>query len=398
MVLLLALAACQSGDISTEALKRDLAVVQEQLPKLHYQFDRIVPPAEWKRRCDETRADLERLTGTARQLRMMRLVASIGVAHTYLDVGNQPFHVLPIRFRSMSDGLFVYAADEPHDDLLGAQVLSIGGKGEREIIARIGGMEPSENEYWRRVKVSNWCGAGDVYAATGLSKSPDAIPFKFKLASGQVVDRVVAATTDAPKSYKRAFTDGNTPAFMKATTYNYRVLTDEASKSVVLDYRRCAADNDLSMEDATKSFWQQFDGGGYEKAVIDLRRNGGGNSAVLWPFLSSLKDRSDLVKKGRVFAFVSGETFSSGMLNAVQLRKLGVILVGEPTGGSPNSYGEQKSFVLPESGMNVMYCTKFFAEDRSSNATSVVPDVRISWTWKDSVQGRDACMEWLRTR
>ncbi len=52
------------------------------------------------------------------------------------------------------------------------------------------------------------------------------------------------------------------------------------------------------------------------------------------------------------------------MRNAILFKQLQTnpILVGEPTGGKPNSYGEISSFLLPNSGLVVNYSTKYFEQ------------------------------------
>jgi hypothetical protein len=82
------------------------------------------------------------------------------------------------------------------------------------------------------------------------------------------------------------------------------------------------------------------------------------------------------------------------MLNAINFRQLGTnpILMGEPTGGKPNSYGEIKSFPLPNSGLNVWYSTKFF-QMAPGDPPSLSPDILIELTGMDYFAGRDPVLE-----
>ena len=110
----------------------------------------------------------------------------------------------------------------------------------------------------------------------------------------------------------------------------------------------------------------------YSTIIVDLRYNGGGNSAVLNPVIKVLKK-----EKCSKYALIGENTFSSAILNAVSLKDdAGFILVGTPTGGSINHYGELKSFTLPETGWKVYYSSKFFKLSRKYNG-SIIPDVYI---------------------
>jgi C-terminal processing protease CtpA/Prc len=83
-------------------------------------------------------------------------------------------------------------------------------------------------------------------------------------------------------------------------------------------------------------------------------------------------------------------TFSSAMLNAIQLDdQTNATLLGEPTGGKPNSYGEILSFPLPHFGLSVVYSTKYFELRPGSDAPSVFPHVAIPLTASDYFAGID---------
>ena len=64
------------------------------------------------------------------------------------------------------------------------------------------------------------------------------------------------------------------------------------------------------------------------------------------------------------------------------------ILVGEPTGGKPNSYGEVRSFRLPNSGLRVMYSTKYF-QMLETDPPAVEPDITVELTAADRFGGHD---------
>src|SRR5689334_22120299 len=72
----------------------------------------------------------------------------------------------------------------------------------------------------------------------------------------------------------------------------------------------------VSFADFTRSVVAGLDG--VERLVIDLRLNGGGDSRVIAPLLAAIQARPAL----RVFALIGRHTFSSGLMNAIQLDAL----------------------------------------------------------------------------
>jgi hypothetical protein len=89
-----------------------------------------------------------------------------------------------------------------------------------------------------------------------------------------------------------------------------------------------------------------------QRMVLDIRRNGGGNLSLNQALIHHLI-RCDRVNQwGRLFTIVGRGTFSAAMNLAVDLeRHTRTLFVGEPTGSSPNHYGENEHFSLPNSGL-----------------------------------------------
>jgi hypothetical protein len=81
------------------------------------------------------------------------------------------------------------------------------------------------------------------------------------------------------------------------------------------------------------------------------------------------------------------------MWTADDLRKLGAILIGGPTGGKPNSYGNNSTFQLSNSLIQVSYSTRYYQLVSGSDPPSVAPDVAVEPTISDLRAGRDPLLE-----
>ena len=73
--------------------------------------------------------------------------------------------------------------------------------------------------------------------------------------------------------------------------------------------------------------------------------------------------------------------------------ELQAILVGEPTGGKPNQFGEVKRALLPNSNLAVYYPVKYFHPISDADPESVVPDFPLSLKLEDFLAGRDPVLE-----
>lgn len=115
---------------------------------------------------------------------------------------------------------------------------------------------------------------------------------------------------------------------------------------------------------------------------------------MLQPFLDKLRTNY-LNKEGSLFVLIGKNTFSSALLNAMDLkRNYNAILVGEPTSGNVNHYGELGGFALPNSMLVVLYSTKYFENWKGYEGT-FIPDVEIEYSIDNFKNGIDEAIEYV---
>jgi C-terminal processing protease CtpA/Prc len=128
-----------------------------------------------------------------------------------------------------------------------------------------------------------------------------------------------------------------------------------------------------------------------ERWLIDLRRNSGGHPAIIESLVSGLRGRAP---HQPVFVLMGGATFSAAIENAMELReKLRATLVGDPTGGRPNIYGNPRTLTLPNAQLKVQYSTTFVRHVSRADPSAVEPEIRVSATLADVLAGRDPVLD-----
>ena len=121
-----------------------------------------------------------------------------------------------------------------------------------------------------------------------------------------------------------------------------------------------------------------------------MRFNSGGSSLQGTRFANRLKK---LDKSFKSYVIIGNRTFSSAIINTIDFeKKLDAVLVGEPTMGKPNHYGEVRSFVLPNSKIGIRYSTKHFIFLKDKDPDSIYPDYRISTEFEDFINGKDTIL------
>ena len=113
-------------------------------------------------------------------------------------------------------------------------------------------------------------------------------------------------------------------------------------------------------------------------------------------------ERPGLVEEGvKVYGLVGEATYSSAIINAVELVDAGGVLAGSPTSGSVNHFGSTGSFTLPNSGIRVSCSSKYIdlgtllEAGLGAQVEPLVPTVRVEQTLDDYLAGRDTLVDWL---
>ncbi len=128
------------------------------------------------------------------------------------------------------------------------------------------------------------------------------------------------------------------------------------------------------------------------RLVIDLRHNKGGSYFPNNRLIKNVVSHHELNKKGKLFVIVGRNTFSSGILYAVDLRKkTNALFYGEPTEGKPNHFGDIRKLKLPNSNLLISYSTKYFKVS-DENSDSFYPDKKIDLTINHLPENEDPFM------
>lgn len=194
----------------------------------------------------------------------------------------------------------------------------------------------------------------------------------------------MACPSSAPTDYQKG-------------TYYFSLPLD--SRTYYIQYNQCKEDPELPMETFTAQVMADLEQGSYSVLLLDLRNNGGGSDGVIWPLLQVLRRAMDRGMEG--VGLIGETTFSSAIINAVELQEMGMALVGEPASGSVDHFGSVRSAQLPNSGLRLGVSSKYIDlgelldADAGRGVEPLEPDVTAAQTMADTLAGRDSAVEWL---
>lgn len=385
----------QSDSLSRDQRWRDdLHYLTEQLPKLHKNAFAFTTKSAFDSAAKSIDARIPALQDEQIALEFSRLVGMLHESHTGIRIGAmaRQFRMLPVTFMWGDDGIFLVAVDSAHADLAGLRVTTINGVKAEVAARRAAAFTSTDNEATLREAAPSLLMIEQVLQAAGLAEKDKPVTITVQAKEGPRSFTVSARPLMARGRLMSPLESAPRPLYLSNTSaaYWYKVIDPQ---TVYFAYMRCVEDPAKPLADFARDLLATIDSVKPQKIIVDLRMNGGGNSDLLSPILAGIKHWKDGTAGAQLFALTGARTFSSAVINAVQLKRIGATIVGQPTGGRPNHYGEVRTFQLPNSKLTVNYSTKFFEMVPGLSDESLMPDIAVPAAIMNLLAGRDAVLE-----
>jgi tetratricopeptide repeat protein len=167
------------------------------------------------------------------------------------------------------------------------------------------------------------------------------------------------------------------------------------AKALYFQYNEVSDDPQRSIQQLAKDLQKEFVSNGYERMIIDLRSNGGGNNQLNLMLLNALIQIPGLQDTGKLIVLIGRFTFSAGTMFALDLeRHFNPVFIGEPTGGSPHFFAEPVTLILPNTKMQIFCSTAYWQyTDPRDQRRWLPPLVSVEPSWADELSGRDRTLE-----
>lgn len=373
--------------------RQDLKYLAGELPRLHADAFHTLPRGRFEDMVAALEREISALDDHAIRIRIVEIGAAIGDAHTGVSGWDGETHSFPFYAQWFSDGLWVTHVAPGYERLLGLQLLRIREVPVDAALLRAGGLIAHENEARLRQASSSHLNNAEVLHTLGLHPQRDHGVFTFRTPGGDTTVLDLPALHVAQDKWKPAVADPPLYRQHRDAPFWSRYL--EESGTLYVRYHR--AEEPLRFWRFAREVRRALNQQPVQRVIVDLRGNGGGNSQQFRYLLLPGLRRFAAGHGGALYAVIDRGTFSSGMLNAAELhRHAGAILVGEPSGGKPNGYGEVEHFRLPNSGLTVWYSTKYvLAYPERGDAPALVPDVQVPVSSAAYFAARDPVLDSL---
>jgi hypothetical protein len=386
------------SDLTSEDWVEDLDYLVEKMEQIHPNLYSMIPEEAFKREVSALKERIPNLDRIQLEAEVMRILALPQDAHTFPNIFSLvlDMHLYPINSYVFDDGIYITDTGRGLEELTGTRLTAIDDRPISEIYSAMRAYISAENEYGYRVRnalnVAEW-----LYGA-GMTADPGLAEFTFQRPDGSLLRKELRPVHYLPYFYWTMFRQVEnewSPAISNDRKRNYRFEWQPETETIYFQFNRTIIDENQPVEEFIHELSQVVKAQDFDRFVIDLRNNDGGNLQILPPLFDFISQHKEINRRGRLFVLIGRKTFSGGVVFAsLLLNNTQATFVGEPTGQGSNFYAGPESVMLPNSGTGCLvssgYTQSSVAEDRSR---WIAPDLPVPYTYDDYITGRDPAME-----
>lgn len=369
----------------------DIEFMTKELPKNHINLFYELGEEDFYNNLERIKEKIPTLTDDEMIVEVSKLIASVSDEHTQFVLKDQLRY--PFRFYYFEDGIYLLSSVPEYSEYIGYKLKSINGKGVEEIVSLFRPIFSYDNEARFKEMIVKQIVISQFLKGLKVTNSETA-EFAFIDKNGDEKNIQVVATEFKNLALKNLNTEASqTMLYLKNTDKNYWYEFMEDKRILYFNYNSCFNMEEKSFQDFNKELFDFIDSHDISKLVVDLRNNGGGKSPILDPFFVELKKRGNLDQSNKLFVIVGRETFSSAVINALTFKnKTNATILGEPTGGKPNHFGDILFLNLSNSNIMISYSTKYITTSKE-DIDSFIPDIIVQPSADDYFNGIDSVME-----
>jgi len=403
---LLAGAAIPAEPDST-AIAADLRYLEREIPRRVPHFAAMVDSAEFVR---GLHASLERsdLNGEAGLLALVRAAVlpglpGVGTGHTEVPVLQRPLSrgFYPVLTYIFADGLWIVHGHGDGADLVGWQVLEIGGVQASEVIERATPYVAADNPSGVRDELPGLLAHAVFLRGLGLTSDDGTVRLTLRSRDGvtRTVDlRPVGLATPGGFAWGRALrtpVDGASPADPRPARRNFWLEYRTEDDLLYARINRIRHSDAETLAEFGRRMASEAQKGEPGKVVIDLRTNGGGDNQLVDGFVDALAGDSIVDRRGVLYTLIGRRTFSAaGALTTALERRTRTLFAGEPSGFTPNHLGDAEAFRLPETSVIVEVASRYWADGGPYDRRAAIsPDIRVPFESEDHFEHRDPVLD-----
>ena len=337
-------------------------------------------------------------------MEVARLVAALNDGHTQVGLwwdDSIGFRRYPFRAFLFDDGVYITRAQRAAQPLLGKRLVRIGSLPIDTVIRRLRPFLHGDSEMNRRDILETRLLLHEVLAEVGATSGAGAT-FVVADAQRRLDSLTLRPGVGTPSESFASAVDTMVPPplYLQHRAATYWVSPVAGTRTVFAQVNAMQSDSAFSFAQFCDSVFRMIGNTHADRLVLDLRFNNGGDNSLDDEFVNRLIRAVSIDQAGHFYVIMGRKTFSAAVnLTAELERHTAAILVGEPTAAPANHYGETERFVMPHSGITVLYSTLYWQSGDPRDAReSIVPAIATPFRFGDFRENRDPALEAILAR
>ena len=385
-------------EVTSQQWSEDLDYLVKRMVEIHPDLYSLISEEALIREVELLKERIPSLDRTQMEAELMRILALPRDAHTMPNIFSLvlDMHLYPINSYVFDDGIYITDVGRGLGELKGTRLTAIDDQPVAMIYEAMRKYISAENDYGYRVRgalnVAEW-----LYGA-GITTEQGKTEFTFERPDGSLFKKELRPVHYLSYFYWTMFRKVEnqwSPAITNDRKRNYRFEWRPESATIYFQFNRTIIQDNWPLEEFIGGMKQVVEEQDFDRFVVDLRLNDGGQLQIVHPLLEFISQHEKINQRGKLFVLIGRKTYSGGIVFASLLRNnTQAVFIGEPTGQGPNFYAGPQPITLPNSGVSCLvsshYTQSSVAEDRSK---WIAPDLHIPYTYQDFVSGRDPVME-----
>ena len=294
--------------------------------------------------------DFNNLSSVEFDYEMLKLFALFKDAHTSYYV---PWKSMDKKLMFLNNKFYVCENDEF------IEIVSINGLTVDELYKKLVPLINYETNEWLNFKINHNINNRYFYQMLGID-----------IGQNLIITTITNKNINAKLIDTKSLPNNNRPK-----AYSYKILDNEI---LYFSYRACREESDYLFGQFMSDITQETEDKKIKKYILDLRQNTGGNSEILNPFQSLVRE-----KQLEGVLIIDNGVFSSGRFAVARFKKeFNTPLIGEPTGGAAKSYGYTKNLEIEDKIFSASIRLWDFS-DIFGYEGAIQPDIYVPTTVED---------------
>ena len=382
----------------------DLHFLADKMEKTYPDFYSRVPKELFDKTVNEIESKIPQLSEKDIVMELFRLIALPNDAHTIPFVFSRIFdlHDLPIKIFGFSDGWYIIDAFKPCNHLIGSKIVKINNTPINEVFEKFKPYLAAENEYSQLERFTYIGLVPEWLKSQGIISNLEEVKLTFEKTTGEKFSETLKAI-DFQKKLKWSFIE---PVENMASTAILNPRNDlywyeywKNSKTLYFQFNK--VENQKGKEtiaEFTKRLAEYLKTVDFNRFIVDIRCNMGGDDIFLKPLLELIRDNEKINQPNKLYVLIGRHTFSAAVLFAYKLKlQTKAIFVGEPTAQGPVFGGNATQVELPNSKLIFTIARTSTARTQMTwlfkTENKIIPDISIPYSYKHFADKKDPVID-----